>query len=255
MGPVSIHPDVEIGTGDLLYGDHIRGRAVIADPFILPLDGADLLISQPHGVIESRADQIEFIRAMDDLFLDRVRDGVFGDGFERGDQVRPAHLVEAPFHPAETYVREIPDPLEIGNRDAARIDINIRQDGDPFGAEDLVSIVGYGPVRRFDDQAGGDTVCVCRRNLSFHGGGDQDMTIHLECGLALRDIVPLRKTLHSAIFDDVLSEFFHGHAFFIDDGAVPFDYRDNAGLVLFLQQLRRVIADITKTLDDDTLAA
>ena len=69
------------------------------------------------------------------------------------------------------------DPLEVGNRDAACVQVDVGYYQDAFVEQDGIGIGGDGPVGGFANDFGLDAGRVVLRDLAFEGGRNEDVAV------------------------------------------------------------------------------
>ena len=83
-------------------------------------------------------------------------------------------------HPIEAHMRQVLQPFEVRDRNAARVEVEIGKQEVPPRAQDGVGVGHDGPVGRLRDQGSPNARRILRRNLVFQGGWDEDVAFHFQ---------------------------------------------------------------------------
>ena len=95
---------------------------------MLLLDLADLVERGNHRLFQSGMDQIPFIRTAGQFGQDVLPECLAGQVFDFVEDGGDGVLFKPFAQPPKADVREVFQPLEIGDRDAARIELHIGND-------------------------------------------------------------------------------------------------------------------------------
>ena len=165
-----------------------------------------------------------------------------------------ATLLVAALEVAEADARQVFHPLEVGDGDAAGVEVGIRDDDRSLFAKNLIGAVGDRAVGRLGDERGLDSGGIFAGDDAFHRGGDEDVALGLEQRRAVLGVIRAGVTLHAVVFDDMGLDRLDVEPVGGVDRAVALDDGGNLRAVLLAQKLGRVIADVAETLHDDAFA-
>src|SRR5690606_172204 len=144
--PSVADPELEIGARDLFQGEDEGGRAVIGYVLSRPAHLANGVPGDAHRVVQAGAYQVELpcagLQCRGDV-RGHARAGRFLD---HGDDLPPARFLEPAVQPAEADVRHVLHPLEVGDGDAARVAVDVREDRLAPAIQDLVGLGSRRPV-------------------------------------------------------------------------------------------------------------
>ena len=116
------------------------------------------------------------------------------------DEERVLRLLLAALHAAEADVAEVLHPLEVADRDAAGVGVEVGDDDDALLAQDVVGAGGDRAVGGLDDQRRADAVGVAEVDHRFHRRRDQDVAVVLEDRGAVLDVGAAGEVLDAAVW-------------------------------------------------------
>ena len=150
-------------------------------------------------------------------------------------------------------MREVLDPLEIGDGDAAGVEVEIGDDGDPSVAQDEIGFGRGWRVGGFGDQRGLDAVGVAGGELVLQRGGDEDVAGLLERLQRVGEDLAGGEVADPAMFPALFGDRFHVEAVGVVEAGVVLGDADDPRAVVG-EFPRRVIADVAQALHDHAFA-
>ena len=88
-------------------------------------------------------------------------------------------FLKSPAKSAKPHMRQVTQPLKIGDGDTAGVEIGIGKNQHVSLFEEFVCCCGCWAVCGFGEDAGLETRCVLRRNLIFHRRWHEDIALQL----------------------------------------------------------------------------
>jgi len=148
-------------------------------------DGAHVGVALDHGVLKTGVDEVGLVGTGDDAGGDVLLPA--GDVGEVLEEPLLGPLVVAPLKTTHAHVRQVLDPLEVGDGHTTSIAENVGDDDDAPLLEHLVGGGGDGAVGSLGDDLGLDAEGVGGVDLVLEGGGHEDVALLLEQGLGVLD--------------------------------------------------------------------
>ena len=168
------------------------------------------------------------------------------------DQGAEAGFLGAPLQAPEPDTAQILDPFEIADRYAAGIGVEIRDDDRAARVQDFVRLGRDRAICRLDDEGGLDTRRIDLGDDKLHRCRDQNIGLGFEMLHPAVDIAGISPDASG--FGDMRAQRRDVDPGLVDDRAVAFKDMGDERPVHRRQEQRRMVADIAKSLDNDTLA-
>src|SRR5262245_42862020 len=99
-----------------------------------------------------------------------------------------------------------------------------------------------------------DSIAVLKRDLIFQSSGYQDIARDIPNAVRARKCLCVLEILDGAGFSSKLIQLFDGNAFGVVKCCIPFGDADDLASIFLGKKLRSVIADVAKSLENDSLA-
>ena len=156
-------------------------------------------------------------------------------------------------HPAEAHVRQILQPFEVRDGDAARIGEDIRNDHDAFLSEHVIGVGRGRSVGAFQDDLRFDPCRVLACEHVFERGRDEDVALELERIRGSKNIGRAWKAQQRAGALPVIEDLVFVQPLRIVNRPLALgDCHEDGSLLA--AEFRRVIAHVTEALHHEALA-
>ena len=154
----------------------------------------------------------------------------------------------------ESHMRKVLSPFEIRNRDAAGVEENIRNNEDAAIMQPLFSPRRRRTVGCFGQNFAIDPIAILKGDLVLQRGRDQDVAGDIPDRIGTWKRFSAGKVLDRARLFSEFVQLFNRQSLRVVYSRVPFRNADHLASVFLGEKFGGVIADVSKSLEDDSFA-